>query len=105
MGSSAGVGAGVDLKDSEEVKIHLSSYTCWASRSLTHQLVIGKYHSCVGLQVKEYLDNLGVEYRSEWQDGKVLTKPIVTDLGAIMKKILQPATFLEIIGKESKRTS
>ena len=41
------------------------------------QLVIGKYHSCVGLQVKEYLDNLGVEYRLAELFGrmsKVLTK-------------------------------
>ena len=89
MGSSAGVGAGVDLKDSEEVKTHLS----WIG-----QLVIGKYHSCVGLQVKEYLDNLGVEYRLAELFGRVLTKSF-TDLGVIMKKIRQPVTSLEIIGK------
>ena len=76
---------------------------------MRNQLVIGKYYSCVGFQVKEYLDNLGVEYRlvlsflAGWQSLK--TKPPVTDLGAIMKRIRQPVTFLEIIGKGSKRTS
>ena len=66
--------------------------------------MIGKYHSCVGLQVKEYLDNLGVEYRLAELFGRVLTKSF-TDLGVIMKKIRQPVTSLEIIGKGSRRTS
>ena len=34
--------------------------------------MIGKYHGCVGLQVKEYLDNLGVEYRSGKHFGRMV---------------------------------
>ena len=58
MGSSAGVGAGVDLKDSEEVNI-VWKLTKRLTKSLDARFHIGFF------QVKEYLENLGVEYRFE----------------------------------------
>ena len=101
MGSSAGVGAGVDLKDSDEV-IFFSGPPQTHSHSRNHFFLtsdIMEFNRRVGIwfvnhfdfKVKEYLDNLGVEYRLVKLSVYVASvKSCVADLGVIMKKTRQP---------------
>ena len=101
MGSSAGVGAGVDLKDSDEVIFfsgppkthsHSGNHFCPTSDIMEFNRHVGIWFvNHFDFKVKEYLDNLGVEYRLVKLSVYVASvKSCVADLGVIMKKTRQP---------------